>query len=91
MKTPQIILFCTASLAVSLGLAAVLYPYAVVDENTIEMTRTPQAMELLPDVDVGPDFGRLPVVELMGYYIENPPQATSAQAPTPERQHFGGC
>jgi hypothetical protein len=91
MKTPQILLFCTGSLAASLGLAAVLYPFAAVDRDTIEMSRAPQPMELLPDVDLGPDFGRLPVVELMGYYIENPPQQTNSNAPKPERQHFGGC
>ena len=92
MTRPQILLFSTGSLAVSLGLAAVLYPFAVVDRETLAMTRTPQPMETLPDVDVGPDFGVLPVTELMGYYIENPPEAPKAGAPAaPERQHFGGC
>lgn len=91
MTKPQIILFCAGSLAVSLGLAAVIYPFAVVDRETLEMARTPQPMEILPDVDVGQDFGRLPVTELMGYYIENPPEAPKGGTPAPERQHFGGC
>jgi hypothetical protein len=95
MNTPQIWLFCTGSLAVSLGLAAVIYPYAVVDRETLEMARTPQPMETLPDVDVGPDFGLLPVTELMGYYIENPPPAPNKTskdgASAPRQRHFGGC
>jgi hypothetical protein len=95
MSTPQIWLFCTGSLAVSLGLAAVIYPYAALDDATLEMARTPQPMEALPDVDLGPDFGLLPVTELMGYYIENPPPEPNAAlkdgASAPQRQHFGGC
>ena len=95
MNTSQIWLFCSGSLAVSLGLAAVIYPYAVVDGETLEMAQTPQPMEALPDVDVGPDFGLLPVTELMGYFIENPPQVLNKPpkdgASAPERQHFGGC
>jgi hypothetical protein len=91
MNTPQILLFCTGSLAATLGLSAALYPFAVVDRETVEMARTPQAMEVLPDVDLGPDFGRLPVVELMGYYMENPPQPQDQAAARPEREHFGGC
>ncbi len=91
MTKPQMLLFCTGSLAVSLGLAAVIYPFAVVDRETLEMARTPQPMETLPDVDVGPDFGQLPVTELMGYYIENPPEAPKDTPAAPERQHFGGC
>jgi hypothetical protein len=91
MKTHQIALFCTGTLAASLGLAAVLYPFAVVDQDTLARSRAPQPMETLPDVDLGPDFGQLPVVELMGYYIENPPQQSDVGSPKPERQHFGGC
>ena len=91
MQTPQVVLFCVGSLAASLGLAAVLYPYAVVDQAVIDAASVPQPMETLPDVDVGPDFGVLPVVELMGYFLENPPQSTGTDTPEPERQHFGGC
>lgn len=91
MKTPQMLLFCSGSLAVSLALSAIIFPFSTVDRETMEMARTPQPMEVLPDVDVGPDFGRLPVTELMGYYIENPPEVPSAGAPPREQQHFGGC
>jgi hypothetical protein len=91
MKTPQILLFCSGSLAATLALAAALYPFAVVDPETFERSRAPQAMEVLPDIDLGPDFGRLPVVELMGYYMENPPQPARREDTRPTQQHFGGC
>ncbi|ESQ16172.1 MAG: hypothetical protein N838_06540 [Thiohalocapsa sp. PB-PSB1] len=85
------LLFCTGSLAASLGLAAVLYPYAIVDRDIVDRARKAQPMETLPDVDLGEDFGQLPVVELMGYYIDNPPQDSGTHAAKPEQTHFGGC
>jgi len=38
---------------------------------------------------MGPDYGELSVIDLMGFYIENPPQKnTTGAAP---KRHFGGC
>lgn len=91
MTRLQIALFCFASLLASAGVAALLFPVTTLSEDTVAGARTPQPMELLPDVDLGPDFGTLPVVELVGYYLENPPSPEVAGARTERRRHFGGC
>lgn len=92
MDTRQIFLFCCVSLALTLGLAAALFPLASVSEETLTQSRTPQAAEDLPDIDLGGDFGSVPVIELMGYYMDNPPaEPEPGAAPAPRRQQFGGC
>lgn len=92
MDTRQILFFCGISISIALGLSAVLFPLAAVSKETLSQSRTPQAAEEMPDIDVGEDFGTLPVIELMGYYVENPPAKPEAGGtPVPRRQHFGGC
>lgn len=92
MDTKQTLLFCTGSLALSLGLAAVLYPYASVSEDTLARARAPQPAEEMQDIDLGKDFGVTPVLELMGYYIDNPPpERSQGVEQAPRRQQFGGC
>jgi hypothetical protein len=83
------IIFCVSSLVASLAVAWVAFPYAALDREVIMQAQTPQPAELLDDVDVGKGFGELPVIELMGYYIENPP-VVAAGAAAPELK-FGGC
>lgn len=91
MKPLRIVLFCAASLLVSLGVAVWVFPHAALSESSLKHAQTPQAMEALPDVDLGPDFGTVPVTDLMGYYIEHPPQPSGANAAAAVGQHFGGC
>lgn len=83
-------IFCTASLGVCLGLAWIAFPYAALDEETIARANTPQPAEMMPMIDVGRGFGELPAIELIGYYIENPPAPPVAGAAAPEIR-FGGC
>lgn len=47
-------------------------------------------MEEFDLVDLGSDYGELPVIELIGYYLENPPPAATAGAAS-KKKHFGGC
>ena len=85
------ILFCVGSLVVCLALAWIAFPFAALDSEVIAAAQTPQPAEMMPMVDVGNGFGELPVVELMGYYVENPPAPPEAgAAPAPEIK-FGGC
>lgn len=85
------IIFCIGSLAVCLGIAWVAFPYAALDAETVAAARVAQPAEMLDTVDVGQGFGELPVIELMGYYVENPPApAASGAAAAPEIK-FGGC
>ncbi len=83
------IIFCVSSLVASLAVAWVAFPFAALDQEVIIRAQTPQPAELLDDVDVGKGFGTLPVIELMGYYVENPPVVTAGAA-APEIK-FGGC
>lgn len=91
MSRAQILLFCAASLLLTLGVAALLYPYAARSEADWEYAHTPQPMEALPDVDLGPDYGPVPVIELVGFYLENPPQPAAGGESPRREQHFGGC
>lgn len=90
MKKGQILLFCAGSLLLSAGAAMLLYPYATIPQKTLEYARTPQPMEKLPDINLGANFGELPVTVLVGYYLENPPHASGGDTAKHEQQ-FGGC
>ncbi|MDH3637742.1 MAG: hypothetical protein OES09_04685 [Gammaproteobacteria bacterium] len=86
----KIWLFCMASLLATVGISTLLFPAAALSPDAVERANTPQPMEELPEIDLGPDFGPVPVIELVGYYLENPPQP-KAVAAKEERRHFGGC
>lgn len=85
------IIFCVGTLAACVAIAWVAYPLAALDQATIEAWRTPQPAEVLDDVDVGQGFGELPVIELMGYYVENPPAPVAATDAVAPALKFGGC
>lgn len=89
MNKFQILLFCGCCLLLSAGAALLLYPHATVSQKTLQFASTPQPMENLPDVDLGPNFGELPVTVLVGYYIENPPKPSGGTVKHEEQ--FGGC
>jgi len=83
------LLFCVGSLAVSLLVAVVAFPFMAMDAETVAAAATPQPAHEMGSVDVGEGFGELPVEELMAYYIDNPPAAAEPGA-APEVR-FGGC
>ncbi len=85
----EVMIFNIFSLLATLGISAVLFSYAAVPEETRLAASQPQPMEAFADVDLGPDYGRIPVVELVGYYLENPPVKAAGAAPA--KKHFGGC
>lgn len=93
MSRFEITLFCVASLLASAGAAALLLPVASVPVEISAAAASAQPMEYFEDdIDLGEDYGPVPVVELIGYYLENPPQVPEGRAPQVERQrHFGGC
>lgn len=90
MNKLQILLFCASCLLLSAGAVLLLYPYATISQKTLAYARTPQPMENLPDINLGANFGALPVTVLVGYYIDNPPTASSSNTAEHEQQ-FGGC
>lgn len=87
---PSTLSFCIASLAGVVIVCALLLPHASMSRAEAEAARTPVPMEEFDLVDLGSDYGELPVIELIGYYLENPPPAATAGA-APKKKHFGGC
>jgi hypothetical protein len=89
-------IFCVGALATSLALAALGFRLAALPRDALDRAAAPVRAEALPDVDLGGGFGKVPVVELVGHYLENPPAATAqgATAPAPGARapkRFGGC
>lgn len=90
MSKLQILLFCGACLLLSAGAVLLLYPHATISQQKLEYAKTPQPMEDLPDLNLGANFGELPVTVLVGYYIDNPPKPSYSTTAKHEEQ-FGGC
>lgn len=81
------VIFCVMSLVVSLGLAAVAYPLAAVPTAQAAFAMTAQPAEEMDDIDLG-EFGTVSVLELVGYYIENPPAPVAGGG---HKKRFQGC
>lgn len=86
------LIFCAAALALSAVAGGIGFSLAALPRQTVEAARKPMPAESLPDIDLGGGFGKVSVIDLVGYYIENPPAAANAggDAP-PAARHFGGC
>ncbi len=82
--------YCIGSLALSLLVAVVAYPYAAMDSATVSAAASPKPAYELGTVNVGGGFGEVRVEELMTYYIDNPPAPISGASVAP-RVRFGGC
>ena len=87
------LIFCAASLLVSLLLAFVLYPHARLSDAQLDSIAEPRSMDEIEQViDLGDEFGPVTAIELMGYYLDNPPQpSTGGQTEKTPKRQFGGC
>lgn len=86
--------FCAAALAASLALSAIGFHFAAMPREQLAASRTPQPPEKLPDVEVTGGFGTVSVIDLVGHYVENPPDAAPVPAhgaAPPATRRFGGC
>ena len=83
--------FCLLALAASLALAGLGFSLAALPRETIAAATTPAAPESLPDVDLGEGFGKVPVLELVGYYLDNPPGTAASRVEKRSTKRFGGC
>lgn len=85
------LIFCLGALLVSLAVAWLAYPYAALPVDVARAATDGVPAEELGMVELGDGFGSVHAVELLGYYLENPPAPEgAAAAPAPERR-FGGC
>ena len=87
------LIFCTAALAVALAVCALGFRWAALPQAAIDATKRPAPAETLPDVELGGGFGKVSVIELVGYYLENPPAPANAPggAAGPAARRSGGC
>ncbi len=81
-------LFCCAALAASFLVAKVAFPLAALPSSTIENAQTPQEPELFDDIELE-DFGAVPVLDMVQYYIDNPPD-TPVEG-SGKKVRFQGC
>ncbi len=93
MKLSSNLIFCIASLLFTLGLSFVLYPYATLSNQEMADANTAKPMEEFDEViDLGDDYGVLTTIDLMAYYLDNPPAETIVGgSPATPKIQFGGC
>ena len=87
------IVFCTFALVAAVAVCAVGFRLAALPRDAVDAAKRPAPAEALPDVDLGGGFGRVSVIDLIGYYIENPPATANAAGgdAAPAARRFGGC
>ena len=82
-------IFCIASLVGVYLVAFTMFPFAAKPQGDIEFANKPQSAELFEDIDLG-EFGNVPVLDLVQYYIENPP-INEVESGTEKKTRFQGC
>jgi len=86
-RTSQI--FCAAALTLALLIAAAAFPFAAMSRADVRTAHTPVSAERLGSVDLGA-FGTVSVLDLVNYYMENPPAEKTSGAPE-KKVRFQGC
>ncbi|OED42777.1 hypothetical protein AB833_05430 [Chromatiales bacterium (ex Bugula neritina AB1)] len=81
------IAFCCASLIAVISVVWLTFPYAARSAQEVELTATPQGAEMFDDIDLG-DFGLVPVLDLMQFYVDSPPLESNSSA---KKVRFQGC
>ena len=84
-----IMIFCGASLAASLLISILFVPASRVSTDRLQKSRVATPAYELDDVDMG-EFGRVPVQELVDYYIDNPPVKSVGEVVS-SKARFQGC
>lgn len=89
--TRESLLFCALALAVTAAVCVVGFRLAALPPEAVAAAKRPAPPERLPDIDLGPGFGTVSVIELVAHYIENPPAPAQGTPATPSVRRFGGC
>jgi hypothetical protein len=85
------IIFCSASLVAAAAVCTVGFKLAALPQETLAAAKVPVPPETLPELNL-PGFGKVGVIDLMGYYIDNPPAPAAAGGGAPvAAKRFGGC
>lgn len=92
MINRESLIFCSAALAAALAVCAASFFLAALPRAAVEAAKQPAPAETLPDIDIGGGFGKVSVIDLVGFYIENPPAPKgSGGDASPAMKRFGGC
>ena len=83
------IIFCIGSVLFCIGIAIFTFPAASVSRVKLDTAMTPMDAEKMKDIDLG-EFGIVSVVEMLDYYLENPPTKTNAKSEL-KKTRFQGC
>lgn len=84
------VIFCSVSLAIAAVACVGGFQLAALPKETIAAAKVPVPPESLPELDLG-GFGKVTVLDLMGYYIDNPPAPVAVAGAAPAPKRFGGC
>lgn len=84
------VIFCSASLVLAGVVCAAGFSLAALPRETIAASKRPALPETLPELDL-PGFGKVTVIDLMGYFIDHPPAPTTAGDAPAAAKRFGGC
>ena len=84
------VIFCSVSLVVTAAVCAAGFSLAALPRATVEAAKKPALPETLPELDL-PGFGKVSVIDLVGYYIDNPPAPAAAGGAPAAAKRFGGC
>ncbi|MDP2135295.1 MAG: hypothetical protein Q8J99_16965 [Sulfuritalea sp.] len=84
------VIFCSVSLVLTVAVCAAGFSLAALPREAVAASKTPAPPETLPDLEL-PGFGKVSVIALMGYYIDNPPAPVAAGGAPPAVKRFGGC
>lgn len=83
-------IFCSVSLVMASAACVAAFQISAQTMETVKAAKTPTPPEALPELDL-PGFGKVSVIDLMGYYIDNPPAPVASGSAAPPAQRFGGC
>ncbi len=83
------LMFCVAVVLGSIAVAAAAFPLAALSPAELAQSKTPLEADEMGAVDLG-DFGTVSVLDLVGYYIENPP-APEVPGTRKKKVRFQGC
>jgi hypothetical protein len=85
------LVFCVVVVLGSVAASAVGYSLAALPREVVVAARTPMPAERMGKIDLGPGFGTVSVLDLVGYYLENPPAAPAAGGAPEKARRFSGC
>ena len=92
MMNRESMVFCGGALALTVAVCAAGFWLAALPRAAVESAKQPAQAQTLPDIDLGGGFGKVSVIDLVGFYVENPPAAAgSGGDAAPAAKRFGGC